>query len=49
MCSDDIDIGDNLAPANHAELAAPYYKPFVSEENYWIVQTSRNISRLLFF
>ena len=32
------DIGDNLAPANHAEFAATILQPFVSEENYWIVK-----------
>jgi predicted HD phosphohydrolase len=32
------DIGDNLAPDNHAELAATVLRPFVSEENHWVVQ-----------
>ena len=32
------DIGDTLASANHADLAATMLEPFVSEENYWIVK-----------
>ena len=32
------DIGDTLAPANHAEFAATILQPFVSGENYWIVK-----------
>ena len=32
------DIGDILASANHAELGATILKPFVSEENYWMMQ-----------
>lgn len=31
------DIGDILATANHAELAATVLKPFVSEENHWML------------
>ena len=38
VCALIHDIGDNLAPANHAELAATILEPFVSEENYWIVK-----------
>ena len=38
VCALIHDIGDNLAPANHAEFAATILKPFVSEENYWIVK-----------
>lgn len=29
------DMGDILASANHAELAATVLKPYVSEENWW--------------
>ena len=29
------DMGDILASANHAELAATILKPYVSEENWW--------------
>ena len=32
------DIGDNLAPSNHADFAATLLQPFVSEKNYWIVK-----------
>jgi predicted HD phosphohydrolase len=32
------DIGDNLAPDNHAELAAAVLRPFVSGENHWVVK-----------
>ena len=32
------DVGDSLAPANHAELAAALLRPFVSEETYWVVK-----------
>ena len=31
------DIGDELAPTNHAECAAAILKPFVSEKTYWII------------
>jgi len=32
------DIGDTLACANHADLAATILDPFVSEKNLWIVK-----------
>jgi predicted HD phosphohydrolase len=32
------DMGDILASANHAELGATVLKPFVSEENWWMLQ-----------
>ena len=31
------DIGDDLAPANHAEYAAAILKPYVSKKTYWIL------------
>lgn len=31
------DIGDALAPANHAEFAADILKPYVSEANHWMI------------
>ena len=31
------DIGDELAPNNHAEFAAAILKPYVSEKTYWIL------------
>lgn len=32
------DIGDVLAPANHAEMAASVIRPFVDDETAWVVQ-----------
>lgn len=32
------DIGDELAPRNHAALAASILKPYVSERTHWIVE-----------
>ena len=32
------DIGDTLAPYNHADLAVAILKPFISEENRWVVE-----------
>src|SRR3546814_9650504 len=32
------DIGDTLGAFNHPEVAAAILKPFLSEENLWIVQ-----------
>jgi predicted HD phosphohydrolase len=32
------DIGDDLAPANHAEFAASILRPYVSEKTHWIMQ-----------
>ena len=32
------DIGDLLAPENHAELAASILRPYVSEQNWWVVK-----------
>jgi len=32
------DIGDDLAPLNHAEYAAAVLRPYVSEKTYWIMQ-----------
>ena len=31
------DVGDNLAPHNHSQFAAALLRPYVREENYWIV------------
>ena len=33
------DIGDELAPYSHSELAAAIIRPYVSEKLYWIVKT----------
>ena len=32
------DIGDELAPMNHAEYAAAILKPYVSEKTHWIIE-----------
>ena len=32
------DIGDDLAPLNHAEYAAAVLKPYVSEKTHWIIE-----------
>ncbi len=32
------DIGDDLAPYSHSEMAAAILRPFVSEKLYWIVK-----------
>lgn len=33
------DIGDELAPCSHSEMAAAILRPYVSEKCYWIVKT----------
>lgn len=33
------DIGDELAPYTHSEMAATVLRPFVSEKLYWIIKT----------
>jgi predicted HD phosphohydrolase len=38
VCALVHDIGDTLASANHADLAATILQPFVSEKNCWIVR-----------
>ena len=32
------DIGDELAPYNHCELAAAILRPYVSDRTYWVVK-----------
>lgn len=32
------DVGDILSPANHSEAAAALLRPYVSEQNYWVVR-----------
>jgi Predicted HD phosphohydrolase len=32
------DIGDEIAPLNHSELAASVLKPFVSEKTRWVIE-----------
>ena len=31
------DIGDEIAPLNHAEISAAVLRPFVTEKTHWIV------------
>lgn len=38
VCALVHDIGDTLASANHADMAAVLLEPFVSEKNHWIVE-----------
>ena len=38
VCALIHDIGDTLASANHADLAATILEPFVDEKNHWIVK-----------
>jgi len=33
------DIGDELAPYSHSEMAASILRPYVSERIYWIIKT----------
>ena len=32
------DIGDTLAPENHAQLGAAVLRPYVSADNHWMIQ-----------
>ena len=32
------DIGDDLAPYSHSEMAAAVLRPFVSDKTYWIIK-----------
>ncbi|MDH3970240.1 MAG: HD domain-containing protein, partial [Rhodospirillales bacterium] len=32
------DIGDPIAPENHSEVAAAILRPFISEDNYWLLK-----------
>ena len=43
------DIGDTLASANHADLAATILEPFVSERNHWIVKHHATFQGYYFF
>ena len=38
LCALIHDIGDNLAPFNHPDIAAGILKPFVSEKNWWMTK-----------
>lgn len=43
------DIGDTVASFNHSDLAAAIVKPFVSEQNHWIVQQHAVFQGYFFF
>jgi predicted HD phosphohydrolase len=43
------DIGDTLGPRNHAEVAAAILKPFVSEQNFWMVEKHAIFQGYYFF
>ncbi len=38
LCALLHDIGDTLGTYNHADIAAAILKPFVSEQNHWMVE-----------
>ena len=42
------DIGDNLAPDNHSELAAAVLKPHLPEDLHWMVQHHGEFQRYYF-
>lgn len=43
------DIGDSLGIYNHADIAAAILKPFISEENLWIVEHHNFFQGYYFF
>jgi predicted HD phosphohydrolase len=43
------DIGDSLGTFNHADVAAAIVKPFVSEENHWMVEQHAVFQGYYFF
>src|SRR6185295_7552343 len=43
------DIGDTLGSYNHADVAAAIVKPFVSEENHWMVEKHAIFQGYYFF
>src|SRR5690242_6378225 len=43
------DIGDTLASFNHSDVAAAIVKPFVSEENHWMVEQHAVFQGYYFF
>jgi predicted HD phosphohydrolase len=49
VCALVHDIGDTLACANHADLAATILEPFVSEKNHWIVKNHAIFQGYYFF
>ena len=49
VCALVHDIGDTLGSYNHADIAAAIVKPFVSEENHWMVQQHAIFQGYYFF
>lgn len=43
------DMGDLLGPRNHADIAAAVLKPFVSEQNHWMVEKHAIFQGIYFF
>ncbi|HEY1584936.1 MAG TPA: HD domain-containing protein, partial [Polyangia bacterium] len=43
------DIGDTLGSYNHADIAAAILKPFVSDENFWMVEKHAIFQGYYFF
>jgi predicted HD phosphohydrolase len=43
------DMGDLLGPRNHADVAAAILKPFVSEQNHWMVEKHAIFQGYYFF
>lgn len=43
------DMGDILGPRNHADVAASILKPFVSEQNHWMVEKHAIFQGYYFF
>ena len=43
------DMGDILGPRNHADVAAAILKPFVSEQNHWMVEKHAIFQGYYFF
>jgi len=43
------DMGDTLGPRNHADVAASILKPFVSEQNHWMVEKHAIFQGYYFF
>ena len=49
VCALIHDIGDTLGSYNHADVAAAILKPFVSEENHWMVEKHAIFQGYYFF
>jgi predicted HD phosphohydrolase len=49
VCALVHDIGDVLGPRNHAEVSASIVKPFVSEQNHWLVEKHAVFQGYYFF